>query len=59
MSYRKAMGILMKEMDFLGMTLKEVLIFIERNPYAVSPRTIEAYNTYQENKVMMLGEAAL
>ena len=35
--------VLAKEMNFLGLTKKELFIMIQRNPYAFSGRTIEAY----------------
>lgn len=41
---------LKNEMEFLGMTLEELLVFIERNPYAVKNSTIEAYGVYKNNE---------
>ena len=43
--------VLAREMDFLGLTKKELFIMIQRNPYAFSNRTIEAYKVaVQEEK---------
>ena len=48
MKLKGATTVLNKECVFHGLTMEELLIFIQRNPYAFSNRTIEAYNTYQE-----------
>ena len=48
MKIKGAMTVLRKEMEFLGMTFDQLCIFIERNPYAVSHRTIEAFNVYKK-----------
>jgi hypothetical protein len=50
MLIKGAMTKLKNEMEFLGMTLEELLIFIERNPYAVKNSTIEAYGVYKNNE---------
>ena len=34
MGIKGAMTVLKKQMEFLGLTFDELLIFIERNPYA-------------------------
>jgi len=47
MGIRGATTVLKRECKFLGLTMEELLIFIQRNPYAFSNRTIEAYNAYQ------------
>lgn len=47
MKYKGATTHLEKERKFLGLTWKELLIFIERNPYAFPNKTIEAYNIYK------------
>ena len=47
MRIKGAMTKLKNEMEFLGMSLEELLIFIERNPYAVKNSTIEAYGVYK------------
>ncbi len=41
-----AMTVLRKEAEFLGMTMDELFVFIERNPYAVKCSTIDAYKVY-------------
>tara|TARA_A100001011_G_scaffold113875_1_gene120461 strand:+ start:429 stop:605 length:177 start_codon:yes stop_codon:yes gene_type:complete len=46
-----AINVLKKECDFLGMTFEELLIFIERNPYAMPNKAIKAFEVYlKENK---------
>tara|TARA_B100000787_G_scaffold36387_1_gene25526 strand:+ start:397 stop:552 length:156 start_codon:yes stop_codon:yes gene_type:complete len=42
---------LVKEAKFLGMTFEEVLIFIERNPYAVPNSVIDAFVVYKKECV--------
>ena len=41
-----AMTVLNKERDFLGLSLKELLVFIQRNPYAFPRKTMEAFTVY-------------
>lgn len=47
MRLKGATTLLKKEMDFLGLTWKELEVFIERNPYAVHDKVIEAFVTYR------------
>lgn len=47
MGIKGALTVLKKEAQFLGMTFDEVLIFIERNPYACPNRVIEAIEVYK------------
>lgn len=47
MGMKGAMTVLKKEMEFLGLTFDELLIFIERNPYAQNEATIQAFSTYK------------
>ena len=47
MRIKGAMTKLKNEIEFLGMSFEELLIFIERNPYAVKNSTIEAYGVYK------------
>jgi len=47
MRLKGATTILKGEMDFLGLTWKELEVFIERNPYAVNDKVIEAFVTYR------------
>ena len=49
MKLKGATTILNKECTFLGLTMKELLIFIERSPYAFSNKVVEAYKVYKEN----------
>jgi len=37
---------LRKEAEFLGMTFDELLVFMNRNPYAVKNSTLEAWEVY-------------
>ena len=48
MQLKGAMTVLKKDMEFLGLTFKELCIFIERNPYAQKNSTIEAYTVYKK-----------
>lgn len=48
MLIKGAMTKLKNEMEFLGMSFEELLIFIERNPYAVKNSTIEAYGVWKK-----------
>ena len=48
MRIKGATTILTKECDFLGLTWDQLMIFIERNPYAMSNKVIEAYNVYKK-----------
>ena len=48
MRLKGAMTVLRKEAEFLGMTFDEVLIFIERNPYAVPNGVIKAFGVYKK-----------
>ena len=48
MRLKGATTILKKEAESLGMTLDEVLIFIERNPYCVKNSTIDAFAVYKK-----------
>jgi len=50
MRIKGAMTILNKECKFLGMTMKELIDFIDNTPMAVSYKTLEAYEIYQVNK---------
>lgn len=51
MRLKGATTVLRKEAEFLGMTFSEVLVFIERNPYAVPQTTIKAYEVYKKESV--------
>ena len=48
MKIKGATTVLNKECTFLGLTMKELLIFIQRNPYAFPDKTILAYKIYQQ-----------
>ena len=48
MKIKGATTVLNKERIFLGLTMKELLIFIERNPYAFSSKTILAYKIFKQ-----------
>ena len=47
MKIKGAMTVLKKQMEFLGLTFDELLIFIERNPYAHTDATIQAFSVYK------------
>tara|TARA_B100000131_G_scaffold260671_1_gene256575 strand:- start:389 stop:667 length:279 start_codon:yes stop_codon:yes gene_type:complete len=48
MKLKTAITKLRKEAEFLGMTFDEVLIFIERNPFAVKNSTIDAFAVWRK-----------
>jgi len=48
MGIRGATTVLKRECEFLGLTMEELLIFIQRNPYAFPDRTIQAYKVYNQ-----------
>ena len=48
MKLKGATTILKKEAEFLGMTFEEVLIFIEKNPYAMKNSTIDAFAVWKK-----------
>lgn len=48
MRLKGALTVLRKEAEFLGMTFDEVMIFIQRNPYAVPQRVIQAFGVYKK-----------
>jgi len=48
MGIKGATTVLKKEAEFLGMTFNEVLIFVERNPYACPNRVVEALGIYKK-----------
>lgn len=47
MKIKGAMTILKKQMEFFGLTFDELLIFIEKNPYAQNESTIQAFSVYK------------
>ena len=48
MKLKGATTVLKKQAEPLGMTLEEVLIFIEKNPYAVKNSTIDAFAVWKK-----------
>ena len=48
MRLKGATTILKKEAEFLGMTFEEVLIFIEKNPYAMKNSPIDAFAVWKK-----------
>ena len=48
MKLKGATTVLNKERVFLGLTMKELLIFIQRNPYAFPEKTILAYKIFNQ-----------
>ena len=51
MKIKGAMTILTKEAKFLGMTVGEVMDFIDSKPMAFSPKTRQAYEVYKKEQV--------
>ena len=48
MKIKGATTILKKEAEFLGLTMEELKIMVERNPYAFPNKVIEAFGIYYE-----------
>jgi hypothetical protein len=48
MKFQTAIRVLKKDAEFMGITFDQILIFIQRNPYAVPQRVIEAFGVYQK-----------
>lgn len=51
MRLKGALTVLRKQADFFGMTLEEVIAFIERSPLAFPNSTIDAYEVYKAEKL--------
>ena len=47
MKYSTAIRVLEKDAEFMGITSEQMLTFVQRNPYAVPQKVIEAYRVYQ------------
>ena len=48
MGIKRATTVLNKEREFLGLTWVELMVFIQRNPYAFPNRVIDAHKVYTE-----------
>ena len=48
MKLKGATTVLKREAEFMGITFDEVLIFIEKNPYAVKNSTIDAFAVWKK-----------
>ena len=48
MKIKGATTVLNKERIFLGLTMKELLVFIERNPYAALEGLVSRYKVYKK-----------
>jgi hypothetical protein len=51
MKVQGATTILKKEAEFLGLTMKELKIMVQRNPYAFPNKVIEAFGIYYEKGI--------
>ena len=49
MKYETAIKILEKDMEFLGLTLKELLVFSTTNPWTVTSKVIQAIEVYNNH----------
>ena len=49
MKIKGATTVLKKEAKFLGLTMEELKIMIQRNPYAFPNKIIEAFGVYYES----------
>ena len=50
MRIKGATTVLNKECEFPGLTWDQLMIFIQRNPYAMPIKVIEAYKVYNSEK---------
>lgn len=50
MTLAKATSILKKESEFLNLDREALFAFIETNPMAFSPNTVEALKVFKENQ---------
>jgi hypothetical protein len=48
MRLKGATTVLEKQCEFLGLTWDELMVFIERNPYAFPNKAIEAFTVYNK-----------
>ena len=48
MRFKGAKTVLYKECEFLGLSFTELMTFIEKNPYAMSRKVIEASGVYKK-----------
>ena len=48
MKFKSAVFQLRKQCEFLGLTWDELMVFIERNPYAFPNKAIEAFTVYKK-----------
>ena len=48
MGLKGATTVLKKQCEFLGLTWDELMVFIERNPYAMNNKTIDAFTVYKK-----------
>ena len=51
MKIKGATTILKKEAEFLGLTMEELKIMVERNPYAFPNKVIEAFGLYYKEGI--------
>jgi len=49
MQIKGATTVLNKQCEFLGLTWDQLMMFIERNPYAVTDSVIRAHKVYKLN----------
>jgi hypothetical protein len=50
MKIKGAMTVLRKEAEFLGMTVEEVIAFIDRSPLAFPVKVLQAYEVYKQDQ---------
>ena len=51
MKIKGATTILKKEAEFLGLTMEELKIMVERNPYAFPNKVIDAFGIYYKEGI--------
>jgi hypothetical protein len=50
MRLKGALSVLRRDCEFFGMTLDELVTFIERNPYAMKNSTIQAHQVWMRDR---------
>jgi len=58
MKIQTAIQVLDKDAAFMGITFEQILIFVERNPYAVPQRVLEAFAVYKQDHNAYVDELA-
>jgi len=58
MKIQTAIQVLEKDAQFMGIAFEQILIFVERNPYAVPRRVLDAFGVYKKDHNAYVDELA-